>query len=418
MHVVFNPGMLALGVAIGVLGLVLLLSLIIAFAYDERTLIALAAYLSLMVAAAIAGQRFAGGTGLVEDLLLVAGPALLAMLQARLLRNRHFTTAGKAAMALVALASLALLGLFAGLAPPAVSVVAALAWAALLLAFHVYLMQQSWDSAGPWKWWLLAGMLAGLAVSISSLAGWTDIRQPYWPVVLMLLLQVPPIYLSLVWRSRLLNESRLRSFSANVTDPLTGLATTGVLVERLMRVMSRVHQTPGSNALFLVEVQNWQGLLNELGAEFNEKMLLEAAMRLRRSVGDNDLAARITGGRFAVVAQGLQGAEDVNAMATRLVVSGLRIDSPQLAGVEFKFRVIVNLLKTSKPMTLPETHEWLDRLAETFRRWPGSHRSRSILVVTEDLFPKPGGPNGPNGPNGPDGQKGDSIFSFLPPMSR
>lgn len=412
MHLVFNPGMFALGVAVGVLGLVLLLSLIIAFAYDERTLLALAAYLSLMVAAVIAGRRFADGDGMVEDLLLVIGPALLAMLQAWLLRNRQFTTAAKAAMAAVALASLVLLGLFAGFASPAISANAALAWAALLLVFHGYLMQQSWDSAGPWKWWLLFGVLAGLVISVSSLAGWTDIRQPYWPVVLMLLLQVPPIYLSLVWRSRLLNESRLRSFSAHVTDPLTGLATTGVLVERLMRVMSRVHQTPASNALFLIEVQNWQGLLNELGAEFNEKMLLEAAMRLRRTVGDNDLAARITGGHFAVVAQGLQGAEDVNAVATRLVVSGLRIDSPQLAGVEFKFRVIVNLLKTSKPMTLPETHEWLDRMADTFRRWPGSHRSRSILVVTEDLLLRPDAPNGPNGP------KGDSIFSFLPPMSR
>lgn len=421
MHLVFNPGMFALGVAVGVLGLVLLLSLIIAFAYDERTLLALAVYVSLMVAAAIAGQRFADGTGMAEDLLLVAGPALLAGFQARLLKNRQFTTAAKAAIAVVASASLVLLGLLAGMAPPAVSAGAALAWAALLLAFHGYLMQQSWDSAGPWKWWMLFGMLAGLAISASFLSGWADTRQPYWPVVLMLLLQVPAIYLSLVWRSRLLNESRLRTFSAHVTDPLTGLATTGVLVERLMRVMSRVHQTPASNALFLIEVQNWQGLVNELGAEFNEKMLLEAAMRLRRTVGDNDLAARISGGHFAVVAQGLQGAEDVNALATRLVVSGLRIDSPLLAGVEFKFRVIVNLLKTSTPMTLPETHEWLDRMADTFRRWPGSHRSRSILVVTEDQLTKPDSTNGPNGPNGSKGSKNskrDSIFSFLPPMSR
>ncbi len=421
MHLVFNPGMFALGVAVGVLGLVLLLSLIIAFAYDERTLLALAVYVSLMVAAAIAGQRFADGTGMAEDLLLVAGPALLAGFQARLLKNRQFTTAAKAAIAVVASASLVLLGLLAGVASPAVSAGAALAWAALLLAFHGYLMQQSWDSAGPWKWWMLFGMLAGLAISAAFLAGLADTRQPYWPVVLMLLLQVPAIYLSLVWRSRLLNESRLRTFSAHVTDPLTGLATTGVLVERLMRVMSRVHQTPASNALFLIEVQNWQGLVNELGAEFNEKMLLEAAMRLRRTVGDNDLAARISGGHFAVVAQGLQGAEDVNVLATRLVVSGLRIDSPLLQGVEFKFRVIVNLLKTSTPMTLPETHEWLDRMADIFGDWPRSHRSRSILVVTEDQLTKPDSTNGPNGSNGSKGSKNskrDSIFSFLPPMSR
>jgi diguanylate cyclase (GGDEF)-like protein len=421
MHLVFNPGMFALGVAVGVLGLVLLLSLIIAFAYDERTLLALGAYVSLMVAAVIAGQRLEEGAQVVENLLLVAGPAALAALQARLLKNHQLTGAAKVAIAVVAVVTLALLGVLGGFGAQAFSEGFGLAWAALLLVFHLYLIQQSWDSAGPWKWWLLSGMLAGLATSASFLAGWVDARQPYWPVVLMLLLQVPAIYLSLVWRSRLLNESRLRSFSAHVTDPLTGLATTGVLVERLMRVMSRVHQTPGSNALFLIEVQNWQGLLNELGAEFNEKMLLEAAMRLRRTVDDNDLAARITGGRFAVVAQGMQGAEDVNAMATRLVVSGLRIDSPLLAGVEFKFRVIVSLLKNSKPMTLPETHEWLGRMADIFRDWPRSHRSRSILVVTEDQLTNPDSPSGPNGTNGSKGStnsKRDSIFSFLPPMSR
>ncbi|MCZ8257529.1 MAG: GGDEF domain-containing protein [Polaromonas sp.] len=421
MHLVFNPGMFALGVAVGVLGLVLLLSLIIAFAYEERTLLALAAYVSLMVAAVIAGQRLEEAAHVVENLLLVAGPAALAALQARLLKNHQLTGAAKVAIAVVAAATLALLGVLAGFGAQAFSEGLALAWAALLLVFHLYLIQQSWDSAGLWKWWLLFGILGGLATSASFLAGWVDARQPYWPVVLMLLLQVPAIYLSLVWRSRLLNESRLRSFSAHVTDPLTGLATTGVLVERLMRVMSRVHQTPGSNALFLIEVQNWQGLLNELGAEFNEKMLLEAAMRLRRTVDDNDLAARITGGRFAVVAQGMQGAEDVNAMATRLVVSGLRIDSPLLAGVEFKFRVIVSLLKNSKPMTLPETHEWLARMADIFRDWPRSHRSRSILVVTEDQLTKPDSPGGPDGTNGSRGSKNskrDSIFSFLPPMSR
>lgn len=39
----------------------------------------------------------------------------------------------------------------------------------------------------------------------------------------------------------------------------------------------------------------------------NGKMLLEAALRLRRAIGDNDLAARVSGGKFSVLAQGLTG---------------------------------------------------------------------------------------------------------------
>jgi GGDEF domain-containing protein len=148
--------------------------------------------------------------------------------------------------------------------------------------------------------------------------------------------------LALVWRSRLLNEIRLRSLAANTTDPLTGLATTPVLVEQLMRIMARAQQTrqgkAGSSVLFLVDVHNWQGLLNELGAESNEKLLLESALRLRRSIGDNDMVARISGGRFAVLAQGLADQSEISSLATRLVVSGLRIDSPLLPGVELQFR--------------------------------------------------------------------------------
>ena len=203
----------------------------------------------------------------------------------------------------------------------------------------------------------------------------------------MLLLQIPPIYLSLVWRSRLLNESRLRSAAAGVADPLTGLSTTPVLIERLLRVMARSQQTRAgqtSNALYLIEVQNWHGLLAELGPEFNEKLLLEAAMRLRRSVGDNDMVARIAGGRFAVVAQELANEHEITTLATRLVVSGLRIDSPLLPGVELKFRVIVLNLKLSAPLSLPVAQTWLDSMVSRFQAWPSSHRSRSILMIEVD----------------------------------
>jgi GGDEF domain-containing protein len=392
MHLVFNPGVFALGIAIGVLGLVLLLSLIVAYAYEEHTLQGLAAYLCLMVVAALVGQRLQVGDELFLRLPLVVGPALLAGLQMWLLKNRQITAQAKLALASVILASLGLLGFYAVSGAKDYAALAALAWAFVMLAFSAYLVVKSWDTAGPWKWWLLMGHGAGLATALCFLAGFAEARLAQGPVVLMLFLQVPPIYLALVWRSRLLNESRVRSISANVTDPLTGLATSPVLVERLMRVMSRARQGKVNSALFLIEVQNWQGLLNQLGPDFNEKMSLEAALRLRRSIGDNDLAARISGGRFAVLAQGLSGVDEINALATRLVVSGLRIDSPQLSGVELQFRVIISHLTSRRPMDLAATRAWLMSLIEHFMRWPGSHRSRSIWLVADGDTLKLDGP--------------------------
>ena len=387
MPLFLDQGVFALGVAVGVLGLVLALSLIVAYAYEEPTLLALAGYLSAMVAASFLLVNLDIPETRVSQILLVAGPALLSGLLLWLLKNRQATLLSRLGLALVALSSAVAVGLHAvsggaGIATADVMAGgASVVWFLLLSGFSTYLVMKSWHTAGPWKWWVLAGHGAGLAVSSLFLLGLLKAGQAHWPLVLMLLLQVPPIYLALVWRSRLLNESRLRSASAETIDPLTGLATNSVLVERLMRVMSRAHQSTTNSALFLIEVKNWEGLLNELGAEFSEKLLLEAALRLRRAIGDNDLAARIGGGRFAVVAQGLAGDEDITSLATRLVVTGLRIDSPLLSGVEFHFRVLVSKLKLSRPMPLPTTQIWLDELATQFAEWPHSHRTRSILFV-------------------------------------
>lgn len=389
-----EQGGFALGIAVGVLGLVMVFSLIIAWAYDEQTLLVIAAYLAFMVGA----PSLLAGAGIsirvASHMLLIAGPALASGLLFWLLKNREPAGLAKGLMVAVGMASLALAGISvatgAETATPA-SVAASVGWLGLLLGFSCYLLEQSWHTAGPWKWWVLVGLWAGLAISTLLLTGVVAVSESQGPLGLMLLLQVPPIYLALVWRSRLLNESRLRGEAADVIDPLTGLATTRVLVERLMRVMSRAHQSQTNSALFLIEVKNWQGLLNELGPEFGEKLLLEAALRLRRAIGDNDLAARTAGGRFAVVAQGLSSDEDVRALATRLVVTGLRIDSPLLPGVEFQFRVLVSQLKLSRPMALPDTEGWLQELATQFSQWPHSHRSRSILVVAGREVTMPGG---------------------------
>ena len=387
MPLFFDQGFFALGAAVGVLGLVLALSLIVGYAYEERTLLALAGYLALMVAASRGVANWVPSDTQISQILLISGPALLSGLLLWLLKNRQATWLARAGLALVALSSAAMLGLHvfdgdAGMASEgSLAHAAGVIWFLLVSGFAIYLVVKSWHTAGPWKWWVLAGHGGGLAVSSLFLLGLIKAVQPYWPFVLMLLLQIPPIYLALVWRSRLLNESRLRSAAAETIDPLTGLATNSVLVERLMRVMSRAHQSTTNSALFLIEVKNWQGLLNQLGPEFSEKLRLEAALRLRRAIGDNDLAARIGGGRFAIVAQDLAGDEDITSLATRLVVTGLRIDSPLLNGVEFHFRVLVSKLKLSRPMPLPATQIWLDELATQFAEWPHSHRTRSILFV-------------------------------------
>ena len=394
MQLVLGSGDFALGVALGVLGLVLLLSLLVAYAYDESTLLFLAAYIAGGVAIVISGDHLHVDMRLVQNLLLVVGPAVVSGLLMRMFRKRTSGVFDKISIVILMSATLGLLGVFvaigtgfAGAALDSYLRWICFGWGTLMGAGFAYRSTQALETAGPWKWWLMLGHAAGLVVALVFLMELADAKRSYWPVILMLLVQVPPIYLALVWRSRLLNELRLRTLAANTTDPLTGLATTPVLIEQLMRIMARTQQSRQGNAesvLFLVEVHNWQGLLNELGAEFNEKLALESALRLRRSIRDHDMVARIASGRFAVLSQGLANQSEITCLATRLVVSGLRIDSPLLPGVELHFRVIVRPIKLLKPLALQATEQWLTSLVERFGVWPGSHRSRSILVVEDD----------------------------------
>ena len=66
------------------------------------------------------------------------------------------------------------------------------------------------------------------------------------------------------------------------------------------------------------------------------------------------------------------------------MVSGLRIDSTLLPGVELRFRVIVLNLKLSAPLSLTIAQAWLDSLVSRFNAWPSTHRSRSILQIEEE----------------------------------
>ena len=381
LNLYFYPGLFGLGLAVGVLGLVFLLSLIVSYAYNECTLLALASYMALMVMVSFVLLQTGVAERLVQQTVLVTGVTMALTAQIWLMQGRTAETVSRAALVLTVLSGMVLITLLAISLPHWLVQAVSYVWSAAVLTLSTYILVKQRATVGPWILWFWFGTLASLGAATVFLSVQVKVEHAYWPQVLMLMLQAPLLYLALVWRSRLLNESRLRIASANVIDPLTGLSTSAVLLERIMRVASRPGKTRTINALFLIEVQNWQALLTELGDEFDEKLLLEAALRLRRSIGNNDLAARMSKGRFAVVAQGLAGNIEINTLASRLLVSGLRIDSPVMTGIELKFRIVVSRLEADLAPDLNATKIWLQQLTENFSHWPSSHRSRNILLV-------------------------------------
>ncbi|MDP1739951.1 MAG: diguanylate cyclase [Polaromonas sp.] len=392
MNPVFSPEVFVLGVAAGVLGLVLLFSLIIAYAYDEPTLFALGGYLLVVMLILVAGRQMLWPADAVESVLLILGPTCVAGLHAWLLRRRQVSAAGKAVIALAALLAVSIAALRVLDSSPLAVMSSSYGLAALLALSWLYLCLPAWRISGPWKWWLLLGHLGGAVVAVLFLSGSAGVQANYWPVAMMLLLQLPPSYLALVWRSRMLNESRLRGAAARVTDPLTGLDSLAVLIDRLRPAVARAQRVAHGGALYLIEVQNLAGLLKELGPDAKEKIVLEAASRVRRAVSDSDTAARIGEQLFAVLAQDLQDNAEVDSLATKLVVSGLRIESAFLPGVALQFRVIVTDLKVQMLDNAASTQYWLRSLTGHFSAWPDTHRSRSILLFGGGQVRRPQAP--------------------------
>lgn len=389
MNPVFNPDIFVLGVAAGVLGLVMLFSLIIAYAYDEPTLLALGLYLLVAGLALLAGRQLALPVSDVENVLLILGPTALAGLHAWLLRSREVRACDQAAMAATVLlaAGLATLRLIDN--SPLAVLAGSYGLGALLLLSWLYLCLPAWRISGPWKWWLLLGHLAGGVVAVLFLLGSLDAQVSYWSVAMMLLLQVPSTYLALVWRSRLLNEGRLRRLAAKVTDPLTGLPGLAVLIDRLRPAISRAQNVKHGGALYLIDIHNFSRLVHELGTDSKEKIILEAANRIRRAISDSDTAARITEQLFAVVAQDLQDDGQVDSLATRLLVSGLRIESDFLPGVSLQLRVIATGLKVGVLSDTAAAQNWLRSLIAYFGAWPDTHRSRNILLFSNGQMRRP-----------------------------
>lgn len=389
MNPVFNPDTFVLGIAVGVLGLVMLLSLIIAYAYDEPTLFALGGYLVVLNLVLLAGRHQACPVHEVETVLLILGPTAIAGLHTWLLRKRKVGALEIAAMAATVLVALGLAGLRLVDDSPLAILVSSYVMGGLLMLSWVLLCLPAWRISGPWKWWLLLGHVGGVVVAMLFLLGTMDSTATYWPVAMMLLAQGPPTYLALVWRSRLLNEGRLRGLAAKVTDPLTGLSSLAVLIDRLRPAINRAQNRGHGGALYLVAINNFSGLVNELGADAKEKLILEAANRIRRAISDSDTAARITEQLFAVVAQDLEDDGQVDSLATRLLVSGLRIESDFLPGVSLQFRVIATNLKVPPLPDVLAAQSWLRGLANYFGAWPDTHRSRNILLFTDGHIRKP-----------------------------
>ena len=320
----------------GICVLVLVLSLLIGYAYSERMLWWHAAALSV----ALLSQLLMQGNQRGMVALWLAQLALAA--RALCVAAGYSGVMRQSAMALQAVALAFVLLVIPGLVFNLISEkdihVLLLPWVAVTL-WYLY---RAWHLSKPWIVWLAAGQLALAAQALLLMSAMPGLRHldPVSASLAALALYASTTYLGMVWASRLRSENALRVEARERTDPLTGLATQLVFFDRVEGAIIRSRNMGHDCAVLMVRVENIEQIVIDQKLENNEHVVLGASRAIASTLRTQDSAARLSGNRFAVLVEGItEGAS--NRLATRILANGLRASEWGLRVSELQFQIAI-----------------------------------------------------------------------------
>ncbi|WP_419896722.1 two-component system response regulator [Roseomonas sp. USHLN139] len=124
---------------------------------------------------------------------------------------------------------------------------------------------------------------------------------------------------SLEITDRKLAERRLGHMAHH--DALTGLPNRAFLRDRLRRELARGRRGDHVFALLFLDLDRFKAVNDALGHHLGDELLRAVAQRLKATVREDDIVARLGGDEFAIVQTGINGAEEADALAGRVIAA-------------------------------------------------------------------------------------------------
>jgi GGDEF domain-containing protein len=342
------------GVAVGLLGLILLLALHLAINYRDKVFASYALYvlLSMLSLSAYLGlasyllwpraEHWPEYSILV--LILASVVAQLWFCQGMFLRESQTPWLKKAAMAVASInALLVLVMLFTPGAIPRIvlfSIGMVISFATMLLIVGLALRKKM-PSA---YFWLLAYgplVISVVLALMDNLSFIAPLGLPYALPAYTLACEAVILFFALHLHAKNRHALQERERVMASIDPLTGFLSTRVFLDRLHAHWNKLAGSSQDLALALIYINHRSEQNDSESALRLEQKLLRSVRLLRTITRDGDLIGRIGGNVLAVAMPDIPMGDDLNNRLARLVALGLMTDRYDTQPIELRFRIAV-----------------------------------------------------------------------------
>ncbi|MBK6636383.1 MAG: bifunctional diguanylate cyclase/phosphodiesterase [Rhodocyclaceae bacterium] len=166
-----------------------------------------------------------------------------------------------------------------------------------------------------------------LVVGVAELAGW----KPHRPIgvtgsamiMYVTILSTLGIVMAIISREfRQMIEVMTRQIrqlrAMNQQDALTGLFNRSAIEEQLPAQLDVARSSGSQVALLHLNIDNFKAVNDSLGHELGDAYLRHVGKLIKPLTGAGVHAARLSGDEFVIIAESIQGSEDIAALANRL----------------------------------------------------------------------------------------------------
>ncbi len=141
--------------------------------------------------------------------------------------------------------------------------------------------------------------------------------------------EIPLLLIALYLRSRERRDNRARVGALTRVDPLSGVASHGVLLQRLEQLLLRQQRDPDLGAVLRIRLSNANEIRQEYGMEIAQNAVVHAGACITSVAHEGDTVGRHRDGDFVLILQGHLTHQQLADIGQRLIVRGLA-ESPGL----------------------------------------------------------------------------------------